>query len=466
MRAFLILFLMLGPAAHAQQTQLSQQTQPTPDPRLLAAQQIFEALPESERRAIQQDLTFATKFSGAASGNFGSLTFAAIQTFEKEKSLVVDGILTAQERQTLAALAAAERRILKFTVLDDRRSGARIGIPESVFTRRADAATGGSRWQNADGKVTLDTQIFPPEKPLQVLFERAIAPSTSGRRVTYKLLRPDFFVISGETAGGKFYRRVSLAADGKMRGFSLGYDKALDAQMSRLVIAIANSYEAFPQATLAGSVAPRATPVALPQTMAITSLSTTPPAERLATGLVLDSSTILTSALAVKDCRAITVGQRKTAGRVLTSDAALGLALIKTEGLTSTGLAFGTFEPSQSYVVLAQAWSGTMPAVQYGEATPTPDGKRVTAPLQPGGTGAALFDQQGALAGMVRDDPAARKQVAGVVPMARYDVASAQDIALFLQKHAVSPIKPAAIAPLRFAAADRRSSVTSVLCTP
>lgn len=465
MRAFLILFLMLGPAAHAQQTQLSQQTQPAPDPRLLAAQQIFEALPESERRAIQQDLTFVTKFSGAASGNFGSLTFGAIQTFEKENNLVVDGILTAQERETLAALATAERRILKFAVLDDRRSGARIGIPENVFTRRADAASGGSRWQNADGKVTLDTQVFPPDEPLQVLFEKAIAPSTSGRRVTYKLLRPDFFVISGETAGGKFYRRVSLAADGKMRGFSLGYDKALDPQMSRLVIAIANSYEAFPQATLAGSVAPRAMHAALPQNTA-SSLSTTPPAERLASGLVLDSTTILTSALAVKDCRAITVGQRKTAGRVLTSDAALGLALIKTEGLTSTGLAFGTFEPSQSYVVLAQAWSGTMPAMQYGEATPTTDGKRVTAPLQAGGTGAALFDQQGALAGMVRDDPAARKQVAGVVPMARYDVVSAQDIALFLQKNAVSPIKPAAIAPLRSAAADRRSSVTSVLCTP
>jgi Putative peptidoglycan binding domain len=448
--------LLLATTAQAQQPQAA------PDPRLLAAQQAFEALSESERRAIQQDLTFATRFSGAAAGNFGSLTFAAIQSFEKDKNLVVDGILTPQERQALAVLAAAERRVLKFSVQDDRRTGARLGIPEALLSRRTDAPTGGSRWQNGDGKVTLETQVYPSEEPLPALFEKAIAPAASGRKVTYKLLRPDFFVVSGETASGKFYRRVSLAADGKMRGFSLGYDKALEAQMARLVIAIANSYEAFPPTATAGAVAPRAASVAAPQT----SVQPTPPADRLATGLLLDSSTVLTSDLAIKDCRILAVGPRRNAGHVLATDAGIGLALIRTEGLTASGVTVGTLDPTQAHVVLAQGWSGAAPVTQFGEAIVSADGKRMAAPLQPGGTGAALFNRQGILVGVVRDDPAARKQVAGIVPIARYALVSAADITRFLEKNALSPAKPAAISVTGSVAADRRASITPVHCTP
>jgi hypothetical protein len=45
--------------------------------------------------------------------------------------------------------------------------------------------------------------------------------------VTYKLLRPDFFVISGETQTGRFYRRLEKGSDGSLRGFSIGFDKSL-----------------------------------------------------------------------------------------------------------------------------------------------------------------------------------------------------------------------------------------------
>ncbi|MGL4636392.1 MAG: peptidoglycan-binding protein [Beijerinckiaceae bacterium] len=437
----------------------AQQPVPTSDPRLMAAQRSFEALPEPERKAIQQDLTFATTFSGAASGNFGSLTFAAIQAFEKNRNLAVDGILTPQERQALAAQATTERRALKFAVIDDKRSGARIGVPEALFSRRSDSPTGGTRWQNADGKVTLDTQVFPPEEPLPALFERAIAPS-SGRKITYKLLRPDFFVVSGETAsGGKFYRRVSLASDGKMRGFSVGYDKALEAQMTRLVIAIANTYEAFPQGPAVASTAPSP---AIPQPVII---PVAIPSDRLGTGLLLDTTTVLTSAVAVNNCRSISVGTGKSPARVLANDAVSGLALVRTEGLSAQGLVMGPLNPAQATVAIAQSWSGTTPTTVYAEATPSADGKRVAVPLQPGGAGAALYDQKGALVGIVRDDPSARRQIAGIVPVARYAFVPAKEITAFLEKNNVSPAKPTT-AQSTSTAADRRGSVVSLHCLP
>jgi peptidoglycan hydrolase-like protein with peptidoglycan-binding domain len=445
----------------------AQQPAASPDPRLLAAQRIFEALPETERRAIQQDLTFTTSFSGAASGSFGSLTFGAIQAFEKGKNLVVDGILTPQERQVLAAMASAERKTLRFNIVDDRRSGARIGIPEALLSRRTDNPTGGSRWQSADGKVTLDTLVFGPEEPLPALFEKAVAPSASGRKITYKLLRPDFFVVSGETAsGGKFYRRVSLSSDGRMRGFSVGYDKALDAQMTRLVIAVANTFEAFPNGVLATAQPGPVTSGNMPQAAVASSAVVPSPADRLGTGVVLDDTTVLTAAVAVNRCRSIAVGSRKTAGRILALDAALGLALVRTEGLIPQGLVLGTLNPAQPLVALAQSWVGTSPTTVYAEATPSADGKRVAVPLQPGGSGAALYDQQGRLVALVRDDPADRKQIAGLVPLARYGLVASQDITAFLEKNSLTPAKNGAMTTVTSAAADRRNTIVPLHCLP
>ncbi len=137
---------------------------PAPDPRLVAAQAAFEALPEAERKAIQQDLGFATAFNGAALGTFGPLTFNAIQNFEREQKLAVDGILSAEERKQLAAIAGNARRALRFAVLDDPRTGAKIGVPQNVFVKRETNNTGGSRWQTADGKATLDTIVARPAR--------------------------------------------------------------------------------------------------------------------------------------------------------------------------------------------------------------------------------------------------------------------------------------------------------------
>ncbi len=69
--------------------------------------------------------------------------------------------------------------------------------------------------------------------------------------MTYKLLRPDFFVVTAETATGKSYRRITQGPDGALRGFAIGYDKAIAPELDKLTIAVANSYDAFPVAAAA-----------------------------------------------------------------------------------------------------------------------------------------------------------------------------------------------------------------------
>lgn len=430
---------------------------PPPDPRLLSAQAAFEALPEAERRAIQLDLTFATKFNGAAVGTFGPLTFNAIKAFETANRLGVDGILLPPERQALAAQARERRQALKFSILDDARSGVRIGVPQNVLPKREPAPAGGSRFQSADGRVTLETIVLQPPETLQALHDRAVAPGPAGRKITYKLLRPDFFVVTGETEKGKFYRRMALGPDGKLRGFAIGYDKALAADIDQIVIAIANSFEPFPTAitqqirpsTPAGPAVP---PVAAPAIA---------PAERLSTGLIVAPGRVLTASSAVKDCKAVLAGARRLPARVIASDAASGLTLIAVEGVQGVPPAPSPGEGPLT--VLSLAWSGTATTDLFAEAVRAGTG-RVVAPLQPGGAGAPVFDASGGLAGVVTDDPGASRKVAGVVPVARYRIAEGAAVAAFLTAQGMTAAAPSPTAtPV---AAARRGSVSPLFCQP
>jgi S1-C subfamily serine protease len=440
--------------------------QPPADPRFAAAQQAFEALPEAERKSIQQDLGFAAAFNGAALGTFGTLTFNGIQNFQLVNKLPFDGILTPQSRQLLATTARNARTALKFVVLDDPRSGVKIGVPQSVFVKREPNTAGGSRWQTTDGRATLDTTSLPKGgETLQQLYDKVIVSSNPARKVTYKLLRPDFFVVTGETPTGKFYRRMTLGSDGAIRGFSVGYDKTLAAEMDKLVISVANSFDAFPGSTVVASSGPRpGIPAGGPGVL--TPPVPAGPRERLASGLILDGGTILTADAGMKDCKAVTAGLRKTPARIVATDAATGLALLKVDGLGRSGATpgvSGSVKTETSLTMVGQAWSGTVPAGIFAEAITTGP-NRIAAPLQPGSAGAALFDSTGALAGIVIDDPGARKQVAGVVPAARYRFATADDIAAFLQKNNVVPAKSDLAKVAGSVAVTRRDAVIPLIC--
>jgi peptidoglycan hydrolase-like protein with peptidoglycan-binding domain len=240
---------------------LAQAPAPAANPQLAAAQAGFESLPEPERRAIQADLIWSGHFNGAVSGSYGPLTFRAINAFKAGKG-AADGILTPAERRSLAQVAQAAREAAGFRVIADERTGLRIGIPMAVLPKR-DVSPSGSRWQSADGKITLDTSATPPGETLEAVYEKATAPTPNnpGRKITYKLLRPDFFVVTGETPTGKFYRRLAAGPTG-LRGFSIGYDKALAATVDKLVIAIASSFEPFPSGPLPGASAVASVPAA------------------------------------------------------------------------------------------------------------------------------------------------------------------------------------------------------------
>lgn len=428
---------------------LAQATRPAPDAEFAPAKAAFEALGVDARKSIQRDLIWMGGLEASATGEFGALTYAAIRRFETAAKLKLDGILSDSERSNLASAAEKARLEAGFRIENDAASKMRIGIPGKLLVRRSENSSGGGRWQDKDEKVTLDLQVLKPDEQLSALFEKGTAASVVGRKITYKLLRPDFFVISGETAAGKFYRRVEKGADGTLRGFSLGYDKALAPQLDKQIIAIAASFEAFPGKTaLPGGVS----------TVAAAALSVKPSRNRL-TALFVGADSLISSESAFRACKgAMLASGSRSAVTLVKADTASGLALLRASGNSSVILHAG--ENGAQVLLLQRTIEGEMAASSALIAD-----NSVQASVQEGGAGAPLFERSGALVGIIVAEPVQKFAIAGTLPLMRYRFANAQAIARLT---GLVPVVVAPGADLQSAgriAAERESSVVSILCS-
>lgn len=410
------------------------------DSALEAAKTAFEALPGAERKAIQDALVWTGDYNSIVSGTFGKRTYDALVTYQRRAKLNPNGVLDAKARADLQAAAQRARDAVKFSVVADPKTGVRIGVPERLLTRRDVNPNGGARWQSADEKITLDTRAIPPgETTLAALYERNLAIQTPGRQVTYKVLKPDFFVITGETPTGKFYIRYAGGPAG-LRGFSLGYDKVVK-DFDRTVIAIANSFAPFPEAApvvAAVPTAPPGRPVVIEPPR---------PASPIASGIVVGPRRILTTAN-IENC--LDLRAAKTKARIATADKAKGLALLDWEGTQTSGpLALQTGAPAASGELVVLAFSGSEPSLMVTPAEAISG--RLVAPLQPGASGGVAFSRSGALAGLIGPLPVTPPMVAGVAPSMTHPMIAAETIASFLTEAGVTLPAAAASDMLRSA---------------
>ena len=441
---------------------------PAPNPQLAAAQASFDSLPEAERKAIQNDLIWTGHFNGAVSGSYGPLTFRAINALKAPARGAPDGMLNPAERRGLAQAAQASRDAAGFRLLADDKTGMRIGIPAKILPKR-DASPTGSRWQSEDGKVTLDTSSTPPGETLESVFEKATAPTPNNptRKITYKLLRPDFFVVTGETPTGKFYRRLAAGPSG-LRGFSIGYDKALSGTIDKLVIAIASSFDPFPTGPM-----PAASAIASAPSSASTPASIVPTVpvrvtERYGVGLAVADRVAVTAASGVEGCRSLRVSGRAAK---LRGAAESGLVLLDVEGgpaFAVPGLRAEAPAERENLVLIAFGDDGGKRAAVAlpGQGVRIGTNAAVFAPLQPGQAGSPVFDRQGRFAGIVTANPSDKVLIAGVAPQRAYAVAAAPVLQALLTKAGVPPVAATAGPELSTGAvvAKVAGSVLPVVC--
>jgi hypothetical protein len=430
-----VLFVALaGPAA-------GQSAGPAADRALEAARTAFELMPEAERTSLQEDLVWTGDYNAGVGGAFGRRTYEGIVAFETRAKLKVDGMLDAKERVALKAAAAKAREEAGFIIIADPRNGVRIGVA-ARYTDKSAPTKNGTRFRSGDNAVLLETLAYGErEADLAALFEEMKADAPPARKVTYKLLRPDFFVISGDDKGRHFYTRFAKppqgAAASGLRGFTFSYPVAMAPQLDRITIAIANSFEPFPGAAATVAAKPPA-PASGPSPV---------PAPKsgsgfIASGLAVAPGLLLTTA-SVGTCAEPMAGKEKA--KILRVDKASGLALLQT-GPGGRASAFGgglhgdPVADGDAVVALGFAEMAGEPSLSVapGALAAMGDKVRVLAALQRMPAGGAVIDRSGALIGLVAGDAAEPRLVAGVVPQAHYALVGPAEIGTFLQTAGVA----------------------------
>ena len=160
----------------------------------------YAAMPESERLAIQSDLALLGDYEGAP-GNFDEGTTAAVKAFQQHLHNRATGVLAAPERDALAAAAKGPAAAVGWRLIDDPKTGARLGLPEKLVPNSS-ASRSGSRWTSAQGQIQIETFRYT-EAALPALFEDE--KKTSKRRVTASVLRAGFLRHFRRPAAEEFH---------------------------------------------------------------------------------------------------------------------------------------------------------------------------------------------------------------------------------------------------------------------
>jgi hypothetical protein len=397
---FAVGFCLLSPLASAQ----TPPTAPSADDAAMAAQKAaFMGLPEASRKALQEALVWLGLYVGVNDGDFGKRTRDAILAFQASLKAPADGALSAPELKALLATAQKAREAAGFQVVSDPKTGARIGAPLKLL-----GALPGARLDFASNA----------DADLGALYGRLSA-ATPVRKIAYKAIKPDaFFVVSGQDGPVKFYTRFDKNpnANPPVRGFTFAYPTSQTATLDRIAIAIANSFEPFPEsagAQAANAAAPSASgPAPAPQ-----------PA---ATALVIAPGRALT-ALKADDCPHPTVAGKPM--RIERADAATGLAILAGD-FASNGGAPRLGAPRQDLVVLGfdgPRLAASSASFTGGEAAPV-----VTAAVDKGASGGPVFNRSGALVGLVAPIVGEPKRVAGLALAAPHRLIAPDALRAFL----------------------------------
>lgn len=343
----------------------------------------------ADRILVQLDLAWTGYYNGLITGEATDKVTAAVKAFQKDHQFKETGTLAPPERAALAGLSKAKQGEVGWRMVDDKTTGAQIGLPTKQAPETSPGKSG-TRWSSGRGQIQIETfRIREPGTTLAGVLEQK-KKEPAGRRVELNLLRPDFFILSGMQGLKKFYVRAAIR-DGEVRGMTLLYDQATEGIMDPVAVVMSSAFAPFPGMGLAALIG-------APVTNKV----------QYATGIVVSAAGhVLTDARATADCGVITVAGRGDAYRVARDEAG-GVSLLRIYAgpdLAPAALRDGGASAAANSATVTLLGIADPQAQAGGSAISTVssrlDGTAI-APVPPAGfDGAGALDAQGSLSGMV-----------------------------------------------------------------
>ena len=379
-----------------------------PDETPAQARDSEAALTPAEKQQLQVALDWAGFYDAAVDGLFGQGTRAAMAAWQEANGHDPTGVLTTRQRADLLAAYSAVLDGLGLQLVRDEATGIEMEIPtaavafagyEPPFARFDPTGT-------VDGAQVLlisqsgdQNRLFGLYEILQTL---SIVPPVGPRE-----RRDDGFTILGTDARIVSFTEVRL--DGtEIKGFTLVWPAGDEDRRTRLLETMQASFQRLP-----GTLDPAiARPTEDQAVDLISGLEVRQP--RLSrSGFFIDTEgRVLTTPEAVTGCEKITLDSVHPA-TVALSDTTLGLAVLSPETpLAPLGIAtFQTAVPRlrSEVAVAGYPYGGVLarPALSFGRLADIhglngeEEVKRLDLVAQPGDAGGPVFDNTGAVIGML-----------------------------------------------------------------
>ena len=413
---------------------------PSADDAAMAAQKAaFMGLPEASRKAVQEALVWLGLYVGVNDGDFGKRTRDAILAFQASLKAPADGTLSAPELKALLAAAQKAREAAGFQVVSDPKTGAKIGAPLKLLR-----ALPGARLDFASNA----------DADLSALYARLSA-ATPTRKIAYKAIKPDaFFVVSGQDGPVKFYTRFDKnpAASPPIRGFTFAYPASQTATLDRIAIAIANSFEPFPEARPPAPASKRRS--APPASSSASAPAVPQPA---ATALVVAPGKALTALKTddcpKSDCRGQARQNRARRRRNGPGDTRRRFRL-EWRSAPARLASAGSRRPR----IRRTARCGKLGLVHRRRGAPV-----VTAAVDKGASGGPVFDRSGALVGLVAPIAGEPKRVGSVALASPHPLIAPDALRAFLGAGEPASEGAASLSAGDIAARERKALV-AVFC--
>jgi hypothetical protein len=377
----------------------------------------FAAIPPAERAALQSDLIWTGDYNGLIDGQFSDRLADAVMTYQKRQNQKPTGVLGASERAALSAAVRPRQERVGWQVIDDPVIGARVGLPAKIATVTTRGTTG-TRWSSAQGQLQIETFRIDTGATIEGVFEQE--KKRPRRRISYNVIRPDTFVVSGMQGLKKMYVR-GFAKDGEVRGVTILYDQAMEGTIDPIVVAMSSAFVPF--ANYASANAPDG------------------PRRKVeyGTGLVVSpSGHVVTARPLIEGCNVVAIPRLGHAER-LAEDKDSGLVLLRVYGASGLSpIQLRSATPEGDAVTLVGIAD---PQTQAGgSAVTTAQAKLNAGSLDPapaaGFSGAAALDSQARLVGIVVQKSSVVAGALGAAPAALVPLAR---IRSFLDANYVPP---------------------------
>ncbi len=389
--------------------------EPEPEETVAEARQSEAQLDRGEREDLQVALEWFGHYDMSIDGAIGPGTRAAMSAWQEERGHDSTGVLTTRQRAELLEAEASERAALGLETVEHADAGIEIPLPTAMvaenrivppFVHYDSVDDSGMRAlliSQEGGRPTLEG--------LYEIMQTLEAVPLEGERE----LRGDDFVITGRSDELRAEIRARVTG-GAVKGYGLIWEPHADDSAERVLDAMESGFTPL-DGTLSNA---HDEPSLRAHDDLVAGLQVRRP-ERSQSGFYIDASgRVLTTLAAVDQCERVTIDDSHEASVVL-RDAALGIAVLETEGLAPPVHAtFGADDPRPGEEVAVSGFSFadtlSRPILTYGqlETLSGLNGEeelvRLSIDVERGDAGGPVFDRSGSVIGMLlsRDEESDR----------------------------------------------------------